>query len=201
MEVLQLDQPYDLRPVNSIYFIKASVHCVLANRYSTSSHGSWDSPEDQIGSYIYAHTNLTEIKDALNLFWRSDVPANRINLGLAFYGRSYTLEDPNCNEAGCPFSDPGVAGQCTVFTPNRGNISSVKSLTTPRALLVFFPTLRSNRTRKPINSRPHTTKGLQSNIWLGTKTNGFRTTTQRPCKIKLILPMLKGTNPSPQMND
>lgn len=49
-------------------------------------HGAWDSPEDQIGSYVYAHTNLTEITDALDLLWRNDVPANKVNMGLGFYG-------------------------------------------------------------------------------------------------------------------
>lgn len=50
-------------------------------------HGSWDSPSDNIGSYVFAHTNLTEIESALDLFWRNYVPANKINLGLGFYGR------------------------------------------------------------------------------------------------------------------
>ena len=80
---------------------------------SPYSHGSWDSPESQIGSFVYAHTNLTEIEGALNLFWRNNVPADRINLGIGFYGRSYTLADSACNKPGCAFKGPGVAGQCT----------------------------------------------------------------------------------------
>lgn len=42
-----------------------------------------------------------------------DVPANKINLGLGFYGRSFTLESLDCIDPGCPFSGPGVAGSCT----------------------------------------------------------------------------------------
>ncbi|KAI1211222.1 family 18 glycosyl hydrolase [Annulohypoxylon truncatum] len=76
-------------------------------------HGSWDSPEDQIGSYVYSHTNLTEIEEALNLLWRNSVPANKVNLGLGFYGRSYTLKDPTCTLPGCPFTSGGLAGACT----------------------------------------------------------------------------------------
>ncbi|KAK7968736.1 glycoside hydrolase family 18 protein [Apiospora saccharicola] len=76
-------------------------------------HGSWDSPEDQIGSYVYAHTNLTEIQHALDLLWRNNVPANKVNLGLGFYGRSYTLQDPSCTLPGCPFTEGGRAGACT----------------------------------------------------------------------------------------
>jgi chitinase len=30
---------------------------------------------------------MTEIKEGLNLLWRNDVPANKVQLGLAFYGR------------------------------------------------------------------------------------------------------------------
>ena len=76
-------------------------------------HGSWDSPEDDIGSYVYAHTNLTEIAAALQLLWRNYVPASKINLGLGFYGRSYTLTDPSCTAPGCPFTSGGIAGPCT----------------------------------------------------------------------------------------
>jgi chitinase len=77
-------------------------------------HGSWDSPQDQIGSFVFGHTNKTEIEDSLNLFWGNGVPADKINLGIGFYGRSYTLEDKSCTEPGCPFSEAGQAGKCTV---------------------------------------------------------------------------------------
>ncbi|KAK3360720.1 family 18 glycosyl hydrolase [Lasiosphaeria hispida] len=76
-------------------------------------HGSWDSPENQIGNIVLAHTNLTEIKDALNLFWRNDVPANKINLGIGFYGRTYKLIDGNCRTPGCYFETGGTPGPCT----------------------------------------------------------------------------------------
>lgn len=56
--------------------------------------------------------NMTEIKDALQLLWRNNVPAEKVNLGLAFYGRSYTLVDPSCNTPGCEFKDPGLPFSC-----------------------------------------------------------------------------------------
>lgn len=88
-------------------------HVDWINLMTYDLHGSWDSPEDQIGSYVYAHTNLTEIEAALDLLWRNNVPASKVNLGLGFYGRSYTLEDPSCSDPGCPFSDGGIAGSCS----------------------------------------------------------------------------------------
>lgn len=34
-------------------------------------------------------------------------------LGLAFYGRSFTLKNPSCNKPGCEFLSGGEAGACT----------------------------------------------------------------------------------------
>lgn len=76
-------------------------------------HGQWDSSADSIGSYIYAHTNLTEIQLGLDLLWRNDVPAAKVNLGIGFYGRTYTLADPTCTLPGCPFISGGLPGLCT----------------------------------------------------------------------------------------
>lgn len=45
-------------------------------------HGTWNQ-DNLIGNYVWAHTNLTEIDLAFDLFWRNDVPSYKINLGLA----------------------------------------------------------------------------------------------------------------------
>lgn len=34
-------------------------------------------------------------------------------MGLGFYGRSFTLTDPSCTAAGCPFSGGGTPGSCS----------------------------------------------------------------------------------------
>lgn len=75
-------------------------------------HGIWDST-DPIGPYVYAHTNLTEIDLALDLFWRSGIPGEMLNMGLAFYGRAFELKDPSCSTPGCEFSGPASEGPCT----------------------------------------------------------------------------------------
>ncbi|KAK4447096.1 chitinase [Podospora aff. communis PSN243] len=78
-------------------------------------HGTWDSSVRAIGSYAYAHTNLTEIQQGLQLLWRNNVNPERVNLGLGFYGRSFKMADPNCMQPGCPFVNAtGAApGRCT----------------------------------------------------------------------------------------
>ncbi len=34
-------------------------------------------------------------------------------MGIGFYGRSFTLSDPSCKTAGCPFSAGGSPGPCS----------------------------------------------------------------------------------------
>jgi len=85
----------------------------FVNLMTYDMHGSWDDRSNWIGNKVYTHTNMTEIKDALQLLWRNNVPAEKVNMGLGFYGRSYTLKDPKCDKPGCLFSGPGKAGTCT----------------------------------------------------------------------------------------
>jgi chitinase len=75
--------------------------------------GVWDSTVKSIGPYAHAHTNLTEIEEALKLLWRNNINPGRVNLGLGFYGRSFTMKDPNCMAAGCEFKEGGKGGACT----------------------------------------------------------------------------------------
>ena len=84
-----------------------------------SLHGVWDST-DPIGSHVLAHTNLTEIQQALDPFWRNRVPASKLNLGLGFYGRSFQLSDPSCYTPGCNFKGGAAPGGCT---QNSGTLS------------------------------------------------------------------------------
>ncbi|KAH8689785.1 hypothetical protein GQ44DRAFT_744815 [Phaeosphaeriaceae sp. PMI808] len=82
------------------------------NLMSYDLHGVWDS-SNPIGAMVQAHTNLTEIKLAAELFWRVDIPPSKVALGFGFYGRAFTLADPSCNTPGCPFSGGAKKGACT----------------------------------------------------------------------------------------
>lgn len=75
--------------------IKASAEAFDAvNVMAYDLHGIWDA-NSPIGSTVLAHSNLTEINLALNLVWRNQVPAEKLVLGLGFYGRSFQLVDPS----------------------------------------------------------------------------------------------------------
>ncbi|KAF7522106.1 hypothetical protein G7054_g12253 [Neopestalotiopsis clavispora] len=84
------------------------------NVMSYDLHGTWDHEDaSSISGQVLARTNLTEIDDALGLFWRNNVDPAKMTLGLGFYGRTYTLTDPLCFTPGCPTTTPGKAGPCT----------------------------------------------------------------------------------------
>jgi hypothetical protein len=49
----------------------------------------------------------------VNMLLKAGVRMNKINLGIGFYGRTFTLADPSCKTGGCPMSGPGKKGPCT----------------------------------------------------------------------------------------
>lgn len=87
-------------------------HVDWVNVMSYDLHGVWDAT-NPIGNTVLSHTNLTEIKLALDLFWRNSIPANKLNLGVGFYGRSFQLSDPSCSQPGCQFKGGALPGPCT----------------------------------------------------------------------------------------
>lgn len=76
-------------------------------------HGTWDIGSEWTGAFLNAHTNLTEITTSLDLLWRNNVTASKVTLGLAFYGRSFTLASSSCTEPGCAYLSAGDAGTCS----------------------------------------------------------------------------------------
>ncbi|SPO07096.1 related to chitinase [Cephalotrichum gorgonifer] len=92
--------------------LQAVDYADFVNIMSYDLHGVWDG-DNPIGKHVFAHSNLTEIGSALDLLWRNNVPRNKLNLGLGFYGRSFTLVDPNCHSPGCPFLTGADKGPCS----------------------------------------------------------------------------------------
>ncbi|KAL8790427.1 MAG: hypothetical protein Q9213_000579 [Squamulea squamosa] len=93
--------------------VRLEPHVDWFNIMTYDIHGVWDSGIKSLGPYAYAHTNLTEINLSLELLWRNNIDPARVVMGLGFYGRSFTMKDPGCMHAGCPFSDGAKGGECT----------------------------------------------------------------------------------------
>lgn len=111
------------------------------NVMSYDLHGVWDS-QDPIGSIVQGHTNLTEIKSALDLFWRVKIPPAQVVLGIGFYGRAFTLQDKSCTKPGCAFSGASDAGPCS----NTGGML---------AYYEIMSILQGNSTKRAIISPTH----------------------------------------------
>ena len=46
-------------------------------------------------------------------YWASGVDSSKFNLGLAYYGRGFTLSNPGCQAIGCAASGGNKAGSCS----------------------------------------------------------------------------------------
>jgi chitinase len=68
-------------------------------------HGAWDNPKK-----VGANADMPFIFDSVKYFLDAGVPSNKLVLGLAAYGRTYFLDTPSCNVAGCGFSKPAMGG-------------------------------------------------------------------------------------------
>lgn len=65
--------------------------------------------------------NLLYFKDwAASYYVKHGVPPEMINIGMALYGRSFTLKDPNVNDVGAPVRGAGQRGR---YTREKGFIS------------------------------------------------------------------------------
>ncbi|EEP77206.1 predicted protein [Uncinocarpus reesii 1704] len=75
--------------------------------------------ERYVDWFNFMSYDIHEIEAGLDLLWRNGVDPGVVSLGLGFYGRSFTLKDPGCNQPGCAFirrgraSGGAKAGECT----------------------------------------------------------------------------------------
>ncbi|KIJ58948.1 glycoside hydrolase family 18 protein [Hydnomerulius pinastri MD-312] len=76
-------------------------------------HGVWDGTDPYVGYVLDAHTNLTEIDEAFDLYWRVGVNPSQVTMGFAFYGRTFTLASSACWEPGCAWVSGGNPGPCS----------------------------------------------------------------------------------------
>lgn len=75
-------------------------------------HGLWDKGNKWLGAFLNSHTNMTEITEYLDLFWRNDIKPEK-SLGLAFYSRTFLAASTGCTQGKCMFDSIGEAGPCS----------------------------------------------------------------------------------------
>jgi len=91
-----VDNGYDLeRMAESVDFLNVMAYNI---------HGNWERE-------VYAHTDLNDIMSFLHHFIVTrNFPPEKMLLGLAPYGRTYLMDDPNCMTYECPFKASGRGG-------------------------------------------------------------------------------------------
>jgi chitinase len=79
-------------------------------------HGPWDVNVAALGApKVRPHTDIREIKKGLLPMAFAGVNPYKINFGLSYYGRGYTLEDSSCNRMDCLFSGPSKPSSCVNY--------------------------------------------------------------------------------------
>ncbi|KAK3326738.1 bacteriodes thetaiotaomicron symbiotic chitinase, partial [Apodospora peruviana] len=76
-------------------------------------HGFWDADVKTLGSIVRGQTDIQEISNNTLPLWYDGLDPAKINFGVAYYGRGYTLSDPSCTDVGCPFAGPSKPAPCT----------------------------------------------------------------------------------------
>ena len=62
---------------------------------------------------VRPQTSILDISYNLLPLWFANLNPSKVNLGLAGYGRGYTLLSPTCHTLNCPFTGPSLSGPCT----------------------------------------------------------------------------------------
>lgn len=71
-------------------------------------HGFWDADVKTLGAIIRPQTDIREIDNNTLPLWFDKLTPAKVNLGLAYYGRGYTVSDPKC---GMKISPSLLAGE------------------------------------------------------------------------------------------
>ncbi|KAI6750545.1 hypothetical protein HG530_014826 [Fusarium avenaceum] len=87
-------------------------------------HGPWDEDIKQVGRVILGHTNIPEIANWSLPLYYAGVNPEKVNLGLAYYARGYTVSDSNCKSIGCKWSGTSRPAPCTNF----GGVMSLEEI-------------------------------------------------------------------------
>lgn len=81
--------------------------------------GVWNGPEEWSyqESYLYSHTNLSEVQTGIRVLGGAladdGVDIGKINMGFAFYARTFAMSNPNCSQPFCKYDSGGPSADCT----------------------------------------------------------------------------------------
>jgi len=69
----------------------------------------WDQGNKRTGPYLRGHTDWSMIELGLDLLGRNGVMPDKVNIGFGFYGRSFTMRDPDASSPTASVRSPTAA--------------------------------------------------------------------------------------------
>ncbi|KAF2640323.1 glycoside hydrolase [Massarina eburnea CBS 473.64] len=96
-------------------------------------HGYWDKDVKTLGAIIRGQADIRDIANDVVPLWFAELDPSKINLGIALYGRGYTVNDTSCNTLGCPFKGASKPGACT-HTDGILGLAEIEDLVTTKGL-------------------------------------------------------------------
>ncbi|KXX76237.1 putative chitinase [Madurella mycetomatis] len=76
-------------------------------------HGYWDQDVLALGSIVRGQADVREIYNNSIPLVYAGLDFSKLDFGVAWYGRCYTLQDPSRNTLGCPFKGLSTPAKCT----------------------------------------------------------------------------------------
>lgn len=84
---------------------------------------------------IHGQTDIRDIEHQASALWASGISLSKVNLGLAYYGRGFTLQDATCSREGCPATGIIKNGPCTHSGAESVlSLEEIKKITASRGL-------------------------------------------------------------------
>ncbi|KAJ8701201.1 hypothetical protein PTI98_000015 [Pleurotus ostreatus] len=83
------------------------------NMMSYDYHGQWDTNVAGQDPVTNPHTSILDMRDSALLYVRAGIDLSMVNLGLAFYARTYQLANSGCKGYGCTMVGGGAPGPCS----------------------------------------------------------------------------------------
>ncbi|OJJ03002.1 hypothetical protein ASPVEDRAFT_93638, partial [Aspergillus versicolor CBS 583.65] len=93
-------------------------------------HGQWDYGNEwaiegcSAGDCLRSHVNQTEVEYSLSMVTKAGVPASKLIIGMALYGRSFQMEQAGCHGPDCRFTGPDSGARAGRCTESSGYISN-----------------------------------------------------------------------------
>lgn len=74
-------------------------------------HGPWEAAT--LGANVRSQSSIMDSSTDLLPLWFDSLPPAKVNLGIPYYGRGFTLQNPSCTAVGCPYVGASNPGPCT----------------------------------------------------------------------------------------